>query len=134
MKEPSRSDLTDKDLEGLLAPYIYAAHTAISLLVERGYTPIVWGGHAASWVDPKDQVNMPTFGTPELRNRLSRIWHESMHKYSARNNFHFFSMIPLTLKRDYTCDTNYLADEVHIKFEAVAGYFLSFLELNELLS
>ena len=127
------AELRESDLFDLLEPYIEAAQESIFQISKRGFKPIVWGGHAASWVDPKDQINMPTLGTPEMRNQLSKIWHQSMKSFAMELNFPFFSMLPITLRDNYSCDEDFLADPVHLKPEAIAGYFLAFLESSNFL-
>jgi hypothetical protein len=129
----SQDDFSDSELKEILEPFIRDAQVSIDQIEARKFLPIVWGGHAASWVDPKDQINMPTLGTPEIRNRLSRLWHNSMREFAKERGYAFFSMLPVTLRSDNSCDLDLLVDPVHLKFEAVAGYFLAFLDANSIL-
>jgi hypothetical protein len=116
---------TNKELEFLLLPFAEAAFSIFLKLIDRGFRPIVWGGHASSRLGPREDKDIPILGESELRNRLSIAWESKMREFARDTNLQFISILPIMLDDNLKTRENFLVDACHLKTDLLEGFLLS---------
>ena len=116
---------TKIELDKILMPFVNASFEIYFNLIDLGFQPIIWGGHASSRLGPRLDRDIPISGETEIRNRLSKIWEEKMKQFAIDNDLIFVSILPLMLDNNLNTRENFLTDACHLKTDLLEGFLLS---------
>ena len=81
---------------------------------KRGIKCIAWSGHPSTTSGHNDDPSVPVFGNCVDRNRISKIWSDSLEKMSESEGIPFVSIIDELIDTNGLTNMSYFIDYCHL--------------------
>jgi hypothetical protein len=124
--EPNQlTNLSTEQLQALIQPFLDASFEIYRRVSNLGYNVIIWSGHLSLALQPREDLIIPVYGNPEVRQKMTWMWRTESKSFADKEGFQFLDFLPLQVSDREEWLSAMLQDEVHLDHKIVSGFLLA---------